>query len=199
MTAVISIPCPHCGQMNEAGGQFCNACGKALPSANPMAPRIVGAKEFASTSAGQKLQGDQLHATAKKASGALLAVAIIQSIVPALLLSIVASNTRGPKPDMLIPAIIVGAVAAVFWGLYLWSRRQPLPAAIVGLVLYGTLLAINIVTAVSNISANSSRMGGGGIGGLGIGWIDIIIIVVLSKAISAGIKHRQLMIQTSAS
>jgi hypothetical protein len=188
----MTLPCPHCGVANDAGGQFCQACGKALPSAVPSGPRILGAKDFATTSAGQKLQSDELVTTAKKAKGALLAVAIIQTIVFGVLMAIASTNNQ--LGIVLAQAVFlgIGILAVVFWGLYFWARQQPLPAAIVGLVLYATLVVINVVTAMHNMSAGGA---GSGFGGLGIGWLDIVIMAVLGQAIGAGVKHRQLMRQ----
>jgi hypothetical protein len=81
----------------------------------------------------------------------------------------------------------------VFWGLWAWSLKQPLPAAIVGLILYGTLVAINVVGAIS--SMNEGGPGHGGFGGIGIGWLDIVIMAMLGQAIAAGSRYRKLLAQ----
>jgi hypothetical protein len=196
MPQVATQPCPHCGTPNPVGSTFCARCGKALPAAATSGgPRVLGKDDIAATAAGQKLQGDELHKQAKKASGALLAVAIIGTAAPVITYMIV-KNSRGMELNSVVFGIMV-AVAAIFWGLWVWSRSQPLPAAIVGLALYGTLVAINVFTAVSNMSQNEGR-GAGGIGGIGIGWLDIIIMAVLVQAIQAGSKYRKLMAQQSA-
>ena len=84
-------------------------------------------------------------------------------------------------------------IAAIFWGLFIWSRKQPLPAAIVGLVLYATLVVVNIVTTISNAASNhGTATQNYGIGNTGIGWIDIVIMAVLVQAISAGLKYRKM-------
>ena len=186
-------PCPHCGAANPYGSTFCSSCGKALPTGMPSGPRVLGGQDFATTAAGQKLQGDELQKTAKKAAGALLAVAIISTIATCLFF-VLMNNMRGaagPGVPVVNPLMIaiMGAVTLVFWGLWFWARVNPLPAAIVGLVLYGTLIAINVVTSVSQMGETGAR------GGLGIGCIDIIIIGVLIQAIQAGVKHRKLMRQ----
>jgi hypothetical protein len=192
MTVSTSVPCPHCSADNAAGAQFCEACGMALPSAAPTGPRVLDGKAFASTAAGQRLQSEDLHAQQKKAAGALMAVAVIQTLVVGFLCFVANQNHR---LDVLLRSPIVlaiMAVAAIFWGLFAWARWQPLPAAVVGLVLYATLLAINVVNSVSQLSHNNGRTPTG-LGGLGIGWIDIVILAVLSRAISAGIKYRKMM------
>ena len=198
MTEMSTITCPHCGAGNPAAAAFCEACGKALPSAVAGGPRVVGGDAIAATAAGQQLQADQLQKQAKRASGALLAVAIILTIVSAVVFFILrAASGMAPPPGAQGAGFAQGAaavmmiLAAVFWGLFFWSRSQPLPAAIVGLVIYATLIVINVVTSLSQI-------GEGGRGGLGVGCIDIIIMVVLAQAITAGVQHRKLMRQQQA-
>src|SRR5687768_8999316 len=85
------MACPHCGAGNPVGSAFCQSCGKALPTGYSAGPRVVGAGEFAGTAAGQKLQSDELRKQSKKASGALLAVAIIQTVATAIIFAIVQS------------------------------------------------------------------------------------------------------------
>lgn len=197
MTQAAITACPHCGAPNPFGSTFCSSCGKALPTGLPTTPRVLGAKEVATTAAGQKLQVDELHKTAKKAAGALLAVAIIQTLGVGLVVMILKNlppGAAGSIPGMakvLIAAQI--GVAVIFWGLWFWARVNPLPAAIVGLVLYATLVTLNVVNSVSQMSEGGR--GGTGLGGIGIGWLDIIIMAVLFRAIQAGSKHRKLMRQ----
>ena len=195
--ALPSTTCPHCGVANPGGAAFCESCGKALPSLAATGPRIVAGNQFATSTVGRELQADELHKTAKKASGALLAVAIIQTIIGPVVLFALA-GARSGSPEFMAAIVIQLVIAAVFWGLWIWSRFQPLPAAIVGLVLYGTLVAINVITNVSAMAQNGGeRRAGGGIGGLGIGWLDIVIMAVLARAISAGAQHRKLMKQSA--
>jgi len=196
--ASVAVACPHCGAQDASGGQsqFCASCGKALPSALPTGPRVVSGSAFASTSAGQKLQADELNKTARKAHGALLAVAIIQTIVTGVLV-MVANSFHNLDRFIRTPAFIALAViAALFWGLWVWALRQPLPAAIAGLVVYGTLKVIDVIAALSSLSAG--KAGRGGFGGIGIGWLDIIIIAVLCKAIGAGLQYRKMLQQGMA-
>ena len=190
MTMAPSVSCPHCGATNPAGMQFCASCGKALPAPLPSGPRVVGSAEYAGTAAGQQLQLDQLHKQAKRASGALLVVAIITTVVAGIVFAVSQAGGGNPQMAQVInpgAAVIMLIVAAVFWGLYIWSRSQPLPAAIAGLVVYGTLVAVNVMTHLAAASE------GGPVRGLGIGCLDVIIIIVLAQAISAGVKHRKML------
>jgi hypothetical protein len=156
----------------------------------PTGPRIVSGPDLASTPAGQKLQADELHKTAKKARGALLAVAILATIGLAVIYFFL-SKIAGITPEQITAALIQqGIVVAVFWGLYIWSRSQPLPAAIIGLIAYCTIVVINVVSTLQ--LAAELR---GGFGGFGVGLLDIVIILVLARAITAGAQHRKLQAQ----
>lgn len=194
MSSIASaIACPHCLASNAAGAQYCEACGMALPLAAASGPRVVDSKSFASTSAGQQLQAEELHKQQKKASGALLAVAIIRTVLIGIVVALAASRTGRMDLIFRVPIVLIlGAIALLFWGLYIWSRSQPLPAAIVGMIVYATLLSINIVFSVSQLSQHGPRAGNG-LGGIGIWWIDIIILAVLARAISAGLKYRKML------
>src|SRR5262245_43228230 len=123
--------CPHCGAANQSVSSFCGSCGKALPSGAQAGPRIVTEAALPSTSAGRQLVSDELHKNLKKAKGALLAVAIMQSIFGLLIFTVAKSSLppgRGIPPILMVT---VFGVALIFFGLYAWSRRNPLPAAIV--------------------------------------------------------------------
>jgi hypothetical protein len=194
-----TMNCPHCGAANAYASQFCQNCGKALPSVMPTGPRVVGSEGFATTAAGQQLQAEQLHKQARRARGALMAVAIIATVFAAILFFLIPAvqrNAPSNNPQMQSfnqgMTIGVGIVAVVFWGLYFWARSQPLPAAIVGLVLYGTLIVINIVTTIS------ASAQGGQVRGSPVGCVDIIIVAVLAQAITAGVQHRKLLKQQQA-
>lgn len=199
-----AIACPHCSAPNTAGVAFCAACGKALPSVNAAGPRIVTSGAMASTAAGVKLQADELHKQAKKASGALLAVAIIQTLVGGFLFLVLYGSGRMSRLP-LNPWLTFGpvlAVGVVFWALYVWSRSNPLPAAIAGLVVYVTVWVLDIVGALMIMSQapggttpgsnrNPTPLTNGII-------LRIIIVAILVRAIQAGVRHRRLMRQQAS-
>ena len=196
------VSCPHCGVPNEAGSAFCGSCGKALPTAISAGPRVITGGALASTAAGAKLQADLLHKEAMKAANALLTVAIIQTALGAILYAILAKSPVAAAVNLpLVFGPILG-VAILFWGLYIWARSNPLPAAIVGLVVYVTLWALDlIVTLVAIAHSPTAPNGSGGSGGLPAGglsngiFIKILIIAMLVRAIKAGVMHRKLMRQ----
>ncbi|MEW6249262.1 MAG: zinc ribbon domain-containing protein [Planctomycetota bacterium] len=175
--------CPHCGAVQATTSAFCTTCGKALPSAAPGGPRVVDDSEL-QTAAGRTLRGAELQKQLKKASGALLAVAILQAVFGGLLFVIGGALLGGE--GKLPPAVFVGVfvIAAIFFGLYIWARRSPFPAALAGLVVY---LTVHLLDAI----ADPTTLVRGLI-------VKIIIILILVRAISAGAKYRALMREQAA-
>lgn len=170
--------CPHCGA-SVSGGSFCGSCGKAV-SAGTGGPQIVTGGKIASTGAGARLQSEELAKKARSAATALLAVAILSAIALALLA--VLFNQPDLRVDWSIatPMLIGQAlVTVIFFGLWIWARQSPLPAAIVGLVLYVSLVALNAFLDPATIAHGII--------------VKVIIVVVLIRAISAGLQHRQLL------
>jgi hypothetical protein len=169
--------CPHCGAQDVPEGEFCEKCGKALPSVAPTGPRVVTGPALASTAAGRDLQTKDLRKKSGQAFGALLAIAIIQAIFGAVLYFALTRNHADPKAVRIVLAVIWG-VGAFFFILSLWARSNPLPAAIVGLVVYVTIMTVDAVLAPETI--------GNGI------VVKILIIAVLIKAVQAGVQYRRL-------
>ena len=207
------VPCPHCGAANPYGAAFCESCGKALPPPVQAGPRVLYGNQAAVTSAGVHVQTEELRAQTKKASQALLLVAVLTTIGAALIAVVVFNMPSRPGEVVIISpadAVINIAVAAIFWGLFFWARKNPLPAAIVGLVLYVTLTVVQIVGVAilmrevreqqernaavrgEQPPAASNNPIPGGMCGM---WLRILIIVMLVQAITAGVKHRKLLRQ----
>jgi hypothetical protein len=177
------ITCPHCQHANLPDAQYCEACGKAVAVA-ATSPRIVSGNEFASTSVGLVMESEALTAQVKSASGALLAVAIIQVILGTIIVfALKGFPGRGELESTAIPlvAFSVYGIGAVFFGLYFWARKSPYPAAIVGLVVFVTVHLLDII-------ADPSALARGIL-------MKIIIITILIKAIRAGARHRDLLRQ----
>jgi len=199
-TTTANVSCPHCGAANVAGAAFCESCGKALPSAVPTGPRVVSADALPQSAVGQRLVSDELVKSQKSASTTLLVVSVLQTIGAAIVIVAVQALRRSNNVEFQVNSLMVVAqvgVAVLFWCLWFWSRSSPLPAAIVGLILYCTLVALNVFFAVSQMAANPDAPRRG-FGGIGIGILDIIIIAVLAKGIQAGLKHKQLLNATAA-
>src|SRR5947209_2868350 len=115
-TTLGATACPHCGAANRVGAQFCESCGKALPAATRTGPRVVGEQDFAATAAGKALQTDELHKQMKKAAGALLAVAIIQTGFGLLLYFLLQTAIKQGRVNGPVLLGTVFGVAVLFWG-----------------------------------------------------------------------------------
>lgn len=212
MTTEGAAPCPHCGAINPAGAAFCESCGKALPAAAPTAPRVVTGDTLAYSSAGLTLQADELHKQAKKAATALAVVAVLTTLGAIIFAAILYNTPPERLEELIITPLDVGvniAVAAIFWVLFVWARKNPLPPAIVGLVLYITLTVVQFIMLAimireareaADLAPGESLPGGSsampGMGGI---WIRIFIIIMFVQAIQAGVKHRKLKRQIEAS
>jgi hypothetical protein len=124
------------------------------------------------------MQESQLSAQSGKGSGALLTVAILQFVVGVIFYFAARSAPAGTAAQMTFASFFVMGIGVVFFILYFWSRRQPLPANITGLVLY---ILMHLGDALLDPTALSR------------GFIfKIIIISVLIRAIAAGMNHRAL-------
>ena len=193
-----TIVCPHCNATVPAGA-FCESCGKALPQQAAGGPRVVGAAELPSTAAGRQLVGDELTKQTKRASLTLLVVGCLQLVCGAIVAGLLLNAPTGANVELNVKVLVAAQiiVALIFFGLYFWARKAPLPASIVGLIVYATLVILNVINSVSELR-NREEGTRTGIGGLGIGWLDIVIMILLAQGISAGLKHKRLMQQGGA-
>lgn len=195
------IKCYHCGAENDAEGPgSCAECGRRLPRAasfgiqsepgapeppprRPLRPEDRREREdrdpYASGPARAEAREAE-QAARKKASGVLFGVAILQAVCGTAMV-LLAPNVLGVAlegPELVITIILHAAIIAAFAGLGWWALYQPLPAAIVGLVLYVLLIVSDI--AVSPEMAMKGIV------------VKIIIIVGLVQAIQAGAKASKL-------
>jgi len=191
-----TLACPHCSSANNTGDAFCKACGMALPQPQNN-PRIVGKDDTAATKAGVSLQADELQTQLKRSSSTLLVVAVIQTIASFLSYAITTSgdNNFNDRHAAQMTMAIMLIVAAIFWGLYFWSRRAPLAAAIVALVVYVSFWMLDLVSYFI-IASRNEAIGANQTSPITSGIIvKIFIILLFIRAIKAGIKYRTLQSQ----
>jgi hypothetical protein len=175
---VNSFSCPHCGSSdNQPGTLFCRACQKALPIPGA-APRLVEGRVMPATAAGYQVQAQELTAVTRKAGGALLTVAIIQLIVGGVVYLSARTLPAAQTTQAIVISAIVAGVGIVFLALYGWSRVNPLAAAITGLSLY-------VLIQLGDAMLDPTAIARGFI-------VKLFVISVLCRAISAGMKHRNL-------
>jgi heme A synthase len=173
--------CPHCGTANPPGAAFCASCGKAVPPAVTSRPRVVShaSAELAGTGVGQVVQAEQLRKQANRAATALLWVAILQAVFGAIVVASLPADLDSSERSIVM--VMVFGVAAIFLALYVWARKQPLPAAILGLVLFVTLHAVAALEDPKELPRGLL--------------VKVFVIVILARAIQAGVKYRQLQKQ----
>jgi peptidoglycan/LPS O-acetylase OafA/YrhL len=181
-----SVPCPHCGAANVAAARFCESCGKALPSAVATGPRVFTGDAMPTSAAGQDLLANELAKQTKRAATTLLVIAILALIGGVIFFVLAANAPPNPAIDPKLYAVTFVIVGVIFGGLYFWARTSPLPATIVGLVIYLTFLGISVVTFLT--SAQEVE----GVRGSPVGCIDIIIIILLVQGVQAGLKAKRL-------
>ena len=214
MTVATTVSCPHCGAGNPSTAAFCATCGKALPSAVPTGPRVVTTETMPQTALGRQVLEEELRKQTKKASLALGIVAGLTTagaLLFAVLIFAIDPPAGQPLPITGLDVALNLFIAAIFWALFFWARKNPLPPAIVGLVLYITMTVLQIVLLmmlVRNERLEREAMGieepvgsGAGTSGMpGIGgiWLKIFIIIMFVQAIQAGVKHRKLKQQMAA-
>lgn len=170
--------CPHCSVENPDDAAFCGSCGKAVPASMSGGPRVVTTTGYASTGAGEALQLQELDRHRRKAFGVLLAVAILQAVVGGVVIAIGGIGNLEIEANAIAYVTIFG-LAVIFLALSIWARYSPLPAAIVGLVLFCT---VHLLDAIADPTAIVRGI-----------LVKIIVIVLLIQAIQSGIRHREIM------
>jgi hypothetical protein len=105
----------------------------------------------------------------KKAQGAIGIVAVLQVVVALVYLAMGTVDTTG--------VVVMVGIGGVFGGLWVWCKTNPLAASIVGLLVFTSLHLTEAIIDPSTIKS-------------GI-FIKIFVVVVLVKAIAAGLKHRE--------
>ncbi|MEM1211635.1 MAG: zinc ribbon domain-containing protein [Planctomycetota bacterium] len=168
------LPCPHCDAFVQSRDTFCTECGKAVGTSSFSGPTLTDDKSLGRSSVGKELQSDAMLKKAKSASGALLAVAILQLVALAVLAGLLPAG-----PDKNLVLVVVGAISAVYWGLWWWSRSSPFPAALTGLIVYLTMLGVGAALDPSTLFQGIL--------------IKVIIVVVLVRAVQAGLQHKRLV------
>lgn len=172
------LTCPHCSAGNVDSSQFCESCGLALPTPGMNGARVVKGKEFAASDAGRDLQLVQLGKQARSAKNIMLTLGILQLAGAAALFALSAGMSSQDAMLFRVLGAVLGAIGLLYLGLALWALRSPLAASIVGLVFYVTLNLVGAVVSPVSISRGVI--------------VKIIVIGVMAKAISAGLKHREL-------
>ncbi|PRQ06255.1 zinc ribbon domain-containing protein [Enhygromyxa salina] len=105
----------------------------------------------------------------KKAKGAIGLVAILQIVFAVIWTLTDVVDTTG--------MVVMLGLGGAFAGLWAWCRSNPLAASIVALLLFATMHLADAIVDPSTIKNGII--------------LKIFVVVVLVKAISAGLKHRE--------
>ena len=171
------VSCPHCGEVNQDPGRFCEACGQALPGA-ASTPQISDDDAIAQSSSGRAVQGDALQAKVRTARGGLLAVAILQLVGAGLMFFVLRASPEVAQSQIAAVVGVMGVLSVLYFGLWIWAKRSPFPAALVGLIVFVTLW-------LGEAALDPTQLFSGIL-------IKGIIVFVLARAVSAGVAYRRL-------
>jgi hypothetical protein len=114
--------------------------------------------------------------TVKSGRGYILAIAIIQLVLGFVFFALTrAATVNAPIKNqavLLSGAITVSALGLIYIGLWMWAKYAPFAAALVALILYVSVLALDAVVAPEQIAQGIL--------------IKILFIAGLSKAVKSG-------------
>ncbi|KIG17441.1 hypothetical protein DB30_03142 [Enhygromyxa salina] len=151
------LTCSQCLHANARGLKFCENCGCSLA-------KVAEAERIADES-----EAEVMLLEVKKARGAIGLVAILQTLFAGIWLVTDVIDTTG--------MVVVLGLGAVFGGLWVWCKSNPLAASIVALLLFATM---HLADAIADPSTITNGV-----------LLKIFVVVVLVRAISAGLKHRE--------
>jgi hypothetical protein len=111
--------------------------------------------------------------TVKSGRGYILCISILQLVVGLAFLAIylAGAQTARTRPVLAI-AVTITVLGLVYMGLWIWAKTAPFAAALVALIIYLTVLALDGVYAPQQIAQGII--------------VKILIIVGLSQAVKSG-------------
>lgn len=115
-----------------------------------------------------------------RASRSLACLAIVNTLVFVVGLTMLDRAPADASPPAWVVGTILGGLAAAFWGLWAWSLVNPLPAAILGLLLYTSVAYASVA-----MSANQGR------GAVPFPSLSLVSVILLGIAIYYGAKERR--------
>jgi membrane protease YdiL (CAAX protease family) len=114
-----------------------------------------------------------------RASRSLMCLAIVNTLVFVTVLTMPHRAPEDAFPLWLVE-VILGGLTAAFWGLWAWSLVNPLPAAILGLLLYTSMAYASVAS-----SADQGR------GAVPFPTLSLTSVILLGIAIYYGAKERR--------
>ncbi len=187
--------CPHCRAEVDPAALYCDACGMAVrvPHAEP---RVVNELRGTAVSVpGRSVQSEFLDKRIRKSFSTLLNLGvclILAAVAVELVHSLVKGTPRAPivgMLSMLLPGSGIAAAVGIpigsvcgplglfFVGIAIWSRREPLHAALTGVLVYIAFACLEGMLQPMAICQAAI--------------IKIIIVFALASVVAAGFAHRR--------
>jgi hypothetical protein len=187
------VRCPNCDAENapDATSGVCAICGHRLDAApragiteypgapspvpgypgRPSLPRPLGDEPGEPRDPEAE---DERRVAILRASGGLFAVALVQFLCGCWGLAMVGSLAQGPA--VMAALVVLVGLTAVYVGLGFWARYQPLPPAVLGLVIY---VLLNLAFCLMDPDT--------GLRGI---IVKGILVVVLFQGVRAGLRYQ---------
>jgi ribosomal protein L37E len=132
-----TVRCKCCSEPVHENDQFCQHCGFPL-----RAPKLQQ-EDFIYQRSYQKMYANKLQQKAGKAAITFYIIAGLTFIV-----GLVYFFRHLQSDDSSVVLILDTIIAIIFLCLGVWSNKKPVPAIICGLVLYGLLLILQVISGV---------------------------------------------------
>ena len=112
-----------------------------------------------------------------------MAVAVLNFIAAAIV-HMLFSNGQDVNgmmmPEEMVKAMVVGCIVVglIYVGLFMWAKKSPFPASVIGLVLFVTLHAVNTMQNPESLMQGIV--------------IKVIILIALINGVKAGAEYRRI-------
>lgn len=188
MMNAISPACPHCDAKVSASQNYCEQCGNAVRAPINEIRITRSDSDPAKTSIGAVYQAEGLRSEAVAACNVYGVLAILVAVGLALLLLVGQSRaTDSQSPGLMLQ---LGVVLTMYVGIWWWSRRSPLPASIVGLIFFSSLVLVQFVQLIPLFAMISGPLLIALIVRFGI---QALIIGYMIRAVKRSLKAREAM------
>jgi hypothetical protein len=188
------LVCPHCADPTESNAAFCASCGLAVATTFPGGPSLLEGDELAKTPVGRRLQHASLGQYCRSVANTLITLGVLQMFACGILSWV---SRDSANQDALMPLVYtLGILGVVFLALGSWAYKSPLPAGIIGLVLYSTLSVLHWIQQISMMGQTAARDSNVEVRSFRMDFIiQIIIIGFLVKGVKSALTRRRLQQQ----